>query len=172
MPGWNENSEWLVDICAERVVPSEHLFQTQDDPQVHMSRADQKNLIDYMAVDNILRRDVMDAKVEKGMFDCLDHFAELIKLKDKDKWIFGRVKKGERRRLRIEWLWEKGIREEYKNELTKVLRVKMGDTVWKKMWGEVYGLIENCMLGVAESGRDKGGKKREEETECVVHRGI
>ncbi|WP_435362550.1 hypothetical protein, partial [Klebsiella pneumoniae] len=73
-----------------------------------------------MAVDKSLKRDVTDAKVVRGMFDCSDHFA-VLKLKMRDKWIFGRVEKGERRRLRSERFREREVREEYKDALTEEL---------------------------------------------------
>ena len=69
MPGWNENSEWLVDICAERgLFLANTFFRHKMIHRYTWSRADQKSLIDYMAVDNSLRRDVMDAKVVRGMY--------------------------------------------------------------------------------------------------------
>ena len=55
VPGWNER--------GERVIPSEHLFPTQY--IIHRytwSRAEQKSLIDYMAMDKSLRRDVNGCK--------------------------------------------------------------------------------------------------------------
>ena len=38
----------------------------------------------------------------KGMFDCSDHFALLMKIKVRDRWIFDKVEKGVRKRLRSE----------------------------------------------------------------------
>ncbi len=53
-------------------------------------------MIDYVAVDGRLRKDICDAKVVRGMFDGPDHLAVLTKLRLKEKWVFekkGGVKK-------------------------------------------------------------------------------
>lgn len=45
---------------------------------------EQKGLIDYVAVDGRLRKDVCDAKVVRGMFDGSDHLAVLTKLRQQE----------------------------------------------------------------------------------------
>ena len=50
-----------------------------------MSKAEQKGLTDYMAMDKSLKRDAMKVKVVRDMSDCSDHFAVFMKLKVRDK---------------------------------------------------------------------------------------
>ncbi len=61
--GVNENGQYLVDICAERGL---FLLNTFHHKMIHRytwTRGNEKSLIDYIAVDNRLRREVEDAKV-------------------------------------------------------------------------------------------------------------
>ncbi len=44
------------------------------------ARGNKWSLIDYIAVDNRLRREVKDAKVVRGMFSGSDHFAVVAKV--------------------------------------------------------------------------------------------
>ncbi len=63
-------------------------------------------MIDYIAVDNRLRREVEDAKVVRGLFSDSDHFAVVAKVRMRERWEFkgnGR-KEGERRELASEKL--------------------------------------------------------------------
>ncbi len=81
---------------------------------------EQIGLIDYVAVDGRLRKDICDAKVVRGMFDGSDHLAVLTKLRLKEKWVLekkGGVKKDI---LKIEKLQEKEITE-YKHEMAEAL---------------------------------------------------
>ncbi len=61
-------------------------------------------MIDYIAVDNRLRREVEDTKVMRGLFSDSDHFAVVAKVRMREQWEFkgsGR-KEGERRELASE----------------------------------------------------------------------
>ncbi len=49
-----------------------------------------KSLIDYIAVDERLRKDVLDAKVVRGALEGSDHYAVVIKIMVRDKWEFCR----------------------------------------------------------------------------------
>ena len=44
-------------------------------------RSEQKSMIDYIAPDQYLRKDVMDAKVVRGMFPGSDHSNVLAKIR-------------------------------------------------------------------------------------------
>ncbi len=70
------------------------------------ARGNNRSLIDYIAVDNRLRREVEDAKVVRGMFSGSDHFAVLVKVRMRQRWEFkGNGKKeGERREFASERL--------------------------------------------------------------------
>lgn len=46
-----------------------------------LARANEKSLIEYMAVDNRLKWDVLDTKVVKGMFYSSDHFTAVAKVR-------------------------------------------------------------------------------------------
>ncbi len=64
-------------------------------------RGDARSLIDYIAVNNRLRREVEDAKVVRGLFSVLNHFAVVAEVRKRERWEFignGR-KEGERREL-------------------------------------------------------------------------
>ena len=151
VPGWNENGEWLVEVCAETgLFLANTFFQHKIIHRYTWRRAEQKGLIDYMAVDKRLRRDVTDVKVVRGMFDCSDHFAVLMKIKVRDSWIFGKVEKGVRKRLRTEKFREEGIREEYRNKVGEAL-----ESQWETLYGdtnveEAYKTMKTAVLGVTE----------------------
>ncbi len=66
--GVNENGQHLVDICAERgLFLSNTFFQHKMIHRYTWARGDERSLIDYIAVDNRLRREVEDAKVVRGL---------------------------------------------------------------------------------------------------------
>ena len=67
----NENGEYLVDICAERWLFLANTFFQQK--MIHRYpwrrkdvRDEQKNISDCIAVDEKLRKDVLDAKAVRG----------------------------------------------------------------------------------------------------------
>ncbi len=51
---------------------------------------EEKSLIDYIAVDKRLRKDVMNAKVVRGALEGSDHYAVVVKIMLRDKWQFCR----------------------------------------------------------------------------------
>ncbi len=70
------------------------------------ARGNERSMIDYIAVDNRLRREVEDAKVVRGLFSDSDHFVVVVKVRMRETWEFkgnGR-KEGERRELASERL--------------------------------------------------------------------
>ncbi len=72
----------LVDICAERgLFLSNTFLQHKMIHRYIWARGDDRSLIDYIAVDNRLRREVEDAKVVKGLFSNSDHFAAVAKVR-------------------------------------------------------------------------------------------
>ena len=97
-----------------------------------------------------MKRDVTDAKVVRGMFDCSDHFAVLLKLKVRDKWIFGRVEKGVRRKLRSERFREGEVREEYKNVLTDELESQRETLYGERNVEVVYETLKTVVRDVTE----------------------
>ena len=48
----------------------------------------ERSLIDYIAVDNRLRREVEDAKVIRELFSDSDHFAVVAKVRMRERWEF------------------------------------------------------------------------------------
>ncbi len=97
--GVNENGQHLVDICAERGLFLSNTFQHKIIHRYTWARGDERSLIDYIAVDNRLRREVEEAKVVGGLFSDSDHFAVVAKVRMRERWEFkgnGR-KEGERR---------------------------------------------------------------------------
>ncbi len=93
--GVNDNGEHLMDGCAER-----GLFLTNTFFQHKMIHwytwrrredgGDKKSLIHYIAVDERLRKDVLDAKVVRGALEGSYHFAVVVKIMLRDKWEFCR----------------------------------------------------------------------------------
>ncbi len=66
----------------------------------------ERSMMDYIAVDNRLKREVEDAKVVRGLFSDSDHFAVVAKVRMRQRWEFkgnGR-NEGERRELASERL--------------------------------------------------------------------
>ncbi len=60
------------------------------------AKGNERSLTDYTTVDNRLRREVEDAKVVRGIFSGLDHFAVVAKVRMRERWEFKRnVMKGE-----------------------------------------------------------------------------
>ena len=167
-----------MEVCAETgLFLANIFFQHKMIHRYTWRRAEQKGLIDYMAVDKRLRRDVTDVKVVRGMFDCSDHFAVLMKIKVRDSWIFGKVEKGVRRRLRTEKFREEGIREEYRNEVAEAL-----ESQWETLYGdknveEVFETMKTAVVGVTErvvgtrvvkTGKKKGNAWWTEEVRKVI----
>ncbi len=97
--GVNGNGHYLVDICAERgLFLLNTIFQHKMIHRYTWVRGNKRSLIDYLAVDNRLRREVEDAKVVRGLFSGSDHFAEVVKVRMRERWEFrGNGKKDERR---------------------------------------------------------------------------
>ena len=76
--GVNENGGYLVDMCAER-----GLFLANTFFQQKITYKEKKSIINYEAVDEKLRKDVLNAKAVKGMYEWLDHYVVLVKIKIK-----------------------------------------------------------------------------------------
>ncbi len=73
--GVNENGEHLVDVCTERGLYLANIFfQHKRIHQYTWRRredgGEEKSFIDYIAVDERLRKDVLDAKVVRGAQLC------------------------------------------------------------------------------------------------------
>ncbi len=67
--GMNGNGQYVVGICAERgLFLSNTFFQHKMIHRYTWARGNERNLINYIAVDNRLRREVEDAKVVRGLF--------------------------------------------------------------------------------------------------------
>ncbi len=84
----NDSGQYLVDICAERgLFLANTFFQHK---MIHMytwyTRGNERSLIDYIAADNRLRREVEDAKVVRGMFSGSDNFAVVAKVRMRERW--------------------------------------------------------------------------------------
>ncbi len=67
--GVNKNGQYLVNICAERGQFLSNTFSQHK--MIHSytcARGNERRLIDYTAVDNMLRREVEDAKAVREVF--------------------------------------------------------------------------------------------------------
>ncbi len=89
--GVNGNGHYLVDICAERgLLLSNTFFQYKMIHRYTWVRGNERSLIDYIAVDNRLRREVEEDKVVKELFSGSDHFAVVAKVRMRERWEFKR----------------------------------------------------------------------------------
>ncbi len=84
MDGINEDGEHLVDVCTERGLFLAHTFQHR---LIHMytwrrrdERGKQKGMIDHIAADERMKKDMLDARVVREMFDGSDHYAVVAKI--------------------------------------------------------------------------------------------
>ncbi len=78
-----------MDICAERgLFLSNTFFQHKMIHRYTWARGDERSLIDYIAMDNRLRREVEDTKVVRGLFSDSDHFAVVAKVRMRERWGF------------------------------------------------------------------------------------
>ncbi len=108
-----------MDVCAERGLFLANTFLQHK--MIHQytwrrgeDRGEKRSLIDYIAVDEILRKDVLDAKVVRGALEGSDHYAVVIKIMLRDKWEFCR-KIGKEKRSKVlakERLGKEEVREE------------------------------------------------------------
>ncbi len=127
--GVNENGEHLVDVCAERGLFLANTFFQHKMIHRYTGRrredgGEEKSLIDYIAVDERLRKDVMDAKVVRGALEGSDHYAIVVKIILRDKWEFC-IKSGKERRSKVlakEKLDKEEVREEYRKKRSERLR--------------------------------------------------
>ncbi len=73
-------------ICAERgLFLSNTFFQHKMIHRYTWARGNERSLIDYIAVDNRLRREVEDTKVVRGLFSDSDHFAVVVKVRMRER---------------------------------------------------------------------------------------
>ncbi len=71
-----------MNICAGRgLFLSNTSFQHKMIHRYTWARGNDISLLDYIAVDNRLRREVEDAKVVRGIFSGSDHFAIVAKVR-------------------------------------------------------------------------------------------
>ncbi len=69
-----------------------------------------KNLIDYIAVDERLRKDVLGAEVVRGVLEVSDHYAVVVKIMLIKKWEFYRKNGKEKRSIVFGnegWEWKR-----------------------------------------------------------------
>ncbi len=128
--GVNKNGQYLVDICAERglFLPNT-FFQHKMIHRYTWARGDERSLIDYIAVDNRLRREVEDAKVVRELLSGSHHFAVVAKVRMRERWEFkGKKKKEEERReLASERLRNSGDSQRYGRKVEELLsRARVG----------------------------------------------
>ncbi len=79
-----------MDICAERgLFLSNKFFQHKMILRYTWARGNERRRIDFIAVDNRLRKEMEDAKVVRGMFSGSDHFAVVVeKVRMRERWEF------------------------------------------------------------------------------------
>lgn len=93
-------------------------------------QGNERNFIDFIARDNRLKRDVLEAKAVRGMFSESDHFAVVAKVKMKEKWEFSRRKIQIRRKELVSMrLCDAGYKQAHGrsvDELLREVRVRIG----------------------------------------------
>ena len=155
VPGVNGNGEYLVDLCSERgLFLANTFFEHKLIHRYTWRRLDgneeQKGLIDFVAVDERLRKDVMDARVVRGMFPDSDHFAVLTKVRMQVGWKW----KGERKVVKVrvakEKLNEGDVREKYKERLRITLNGMRGDMEGDEDVRILYSVFGDAVRSVTE----------------------
>ncbi len=104
LDGINEIGKHVVDVCAERgLFLANPFFQHR---LVHRytwrridERDEQKSLMDYTAVDERIKKDVLDARVMRGLFDGSDHYAVVAKIQIRGRWEYSKKCKSKGDRL-------------------------------------------------------------------------
>ncbi len=82
----NDNGQYFVDICAERgLFLSNTFFQNKMIHRYTWAKGNERSLIDYIAVDNRLRREVKDTKVVRELFSGSDYFAVVVKVRMRER---------------------------------------------------------------------------------------
>ena len=154
--GVNENGEHLVDICAERgLFLANTFFQHK---QIHRytwrrrdERGEQKSVIDYIAVDERLKKDVLDARVVRGMFDGSDHYAVVAKIRVRGRWEFCKKCKTKGRKvIASERLDRKEIREEYVKRVCEKLGEARMTVDEETSVNVVFNVFKDVMTSVAQ----------------------
>ena len=170
-----------MDVCAERgLFLANTFFQHKHIHRYTWRRGEgyeQKGLIDYVAVDGRLRKDICDAKVVRGMFDGSDHLAVLGKVRLKEKWVYEKKGGVKKEILKLEKLQEKEVKDEYKREMAEALRGKWesvkDSTDIEKGFGtfrEVVLTTTKKVVGmkVVREGKRKGNSWWTEEIRRIV----
>lgn len=75
-----------MDACAERGLFFTNTHQSKIIHRYRWARGNEKTLIDYIAVDNMIRREVPGAKAVKGKFSGSDYFALVAKVRMGKRW--------------------------------------------------------------------------------------
>ncbi len=84
-----------MDVCAEKgLFLANTFFQHKMIHRFTWRRredgGEENSFIDYIAKDERLRKDVMDAEVVRGALEGSDHYAVVVKIMLRDKWEFCR----------------------------------------------------------------------------------
>ncbi len=120
--GINENGEHLVDVCAERGLFSANTFFQHRLVHRHTwrrmdERDEQKSLIDYIAVDERIKKDALHARVMRGLFDGSDRYAVVAKIQIRGRWEYSKKCKSKRRQvIASEKLHRKDVREDFQKK--------------------------------------------------------
>ena len=128
-------------------------------------RGDQMSVIDCIAVDEILRKDVLDAKVVRGICVGSDHYAVLAKFKLRRKWEYGRSNGKEKggKVLASGKMDRKEVREEYMKRVGERLREARTTLEEEPSVNCVFDVFKEVVLGVAEEvvgyRVQKGGRR-------------
>ncbi len=92
----------------------------------------------YIAVDERIKKEVVDARVVRGMFDGSDHYVVIAKIQIRDRWEYGKKCKSEGRQvIASERLGMKEVREEYEKKVVtppRVFRSREGPCSTKPYW--------------------------------------
>lgn len=93
---------------------------------------------------------MLDVRVVRGIFEGLDHYAVLIRMKMNDKWKFKKRVEGVTKRLRLERFMDEGLIEEYREAMIEVLNDKGGMWLSNSNAEEVFHTLKNVLLSVTE----------------------
>ena len=159
---------YLVNICAETELFLVNTFLHHK--MIHRytwrrrdERSKQRSMTDYIALDERLRKDVLNAKVVRGMFEGSDHYTVLAKIRIRGTWEYrSKVKRKVNKVLATKGMDRKEVRVVYERKVCERLteaRTSIGEEASVNVF-HVFKPVVNAVAAELVTYRVlKGGRK-------------
>ncbi len=152
--GINENGEHLVDVCAERGLFLQTPFSTDwctGTPGKEWMKERSKSLIDYIAVDERINKDVLDPRVMRGLFDGSDHYAVVAKIEIRSRWEYRKKCKSKGRQvIASERLNRKEVIEKFEKKACEKLREARMTVGEETSVNDVFNVLKKSVMTAAQ----------------------